>query len=292
MSRDREKILREIKNYFKDQDFESEEEYGKAIEEFMKNYNGRDIENQELDAWDYLDMAYEAYNEKDALKYAKKALKMDKDLLDAEVIVTEINSKGMEDLKKKYEALIERTEKSYQEKGLFADQNIGIFWGIIETRPYMRLRHYYARLLMNMGKYRKAIQECEELLDLSTGDNLGMRHFLMGLHAYFEDEFAALKLHKRFDNAESLAMLLPLAAMYYKLDDLSKAKKFMNRAKKLNENLINTLKAINNGDYDSLEEFQERDGYSIGSPEEVLSIVDTTPFLYVSSVGFIKWATS
>ncbi len=58
-------------------------------------------------------------------------------------------------------------------------KNPGDFWGVLETRPYMRLRHSYLELLIQCGMMGKAVNEAEELLRLCEGDNLGIRYALM-----------------------------------------------------------------------------------------------------------------
>ena len=54
------------------------------------------------------------------------------------------------------------------------------------------------------------------MLKLYSGDNLGVRYTLMDLYAYWENEDAALTLHKEYDEYEESQMLLPLAVLYYK----------------------------------------------------------------------------
>ena len=54
----------------------------------------------------------------------------------------------------------------------------GHFWGLIETRPYMRARAGLARALWQCGEYDQAIMNWNDLLRLNTGDNLGIRYVL------------------------------------------------------------------------------------------------------------------
>lgn len=58
----------------------------------------------------------------------------------------------------------------------------GHFWGMLETRPYMRARSELAQRLVAMGRIGDAIDEHEGLLELCPNDNLGIRYPLLGLY--------------------------------------------------------------------------------------------------------------
>ena len=140
MSRETENLLKKFTEYIGDKDL-SEAELQQALNEFF------DLENKDREeSLDYLEMAYQAENEDLALEFAMKALETDKDCLDAEILLIQLSSDGPEDVKIEYEALIKKTEDCFKEEGLLDKENIGSFWGILETRPYMRLRYAYLML--------------------------------------------------------------------------------------------------------------------------------------------------
>jgi tetratricopeptide (TPR) repeat protein len=58
----------------------------------------------------------------------------------------------------------------------------GHFWGLLETRPYMRARHMLALRLLKTGRIAESIAEHEGLLELNPGDNQGIRYGLLGLY--------------------------------------------------------------------------------------------------------------
>ncbi len=294
MSRETEKVFRELKKYLGDKEFDSEEDFEKAVQEFMNMFNtGLDEpEKKEKDAWDYLDMAYESDNEEDALKYAKKALMLDKNCLDADVMIAELTTETNEELKRKYEKLIGKAEKHLKEEKVWADENIGIFWGIHETRPYMRLRYSYMHLLLSMGKYRKAIKECEDLLVLSENDNLGVRYTLISLYSFFEDETNAMKLYDKFDKEASAHMLLPIIALYYKLDNYKKAETYLKKLSEVNDGLEEFFCNYGTGDLlddPEVEKAINLGMYRPGSKEELVIAVMDSIFLYKTNEGFLSW---
>jgi tetratricopeptide (TPR) repeat protein len=56
---------------------------------------------------------------------------------------------------------------------------MGRFWGVIETRPYMRARAGLAMCLWELGRRQEAIGHHREMLRLNPGDNQGLRYLLL-----------------------------------------------------------------------------------------------------------------
>jgi tetratricopeptide (TPR) repeat protein len=70
--------------------------------------------------------------------------------------------------------------------------DVGHFWGLFETRPYMRARAGLASCLWRLGDHAGAIAHYWELLRLNPVDNQGVRYVLMGcLLRTGQDEAAA-----------------------------------------------------------------------------------------------------
>lgn len=287
MSRDTEKILKELQKFVGDKDLNSEEELNHVVSDFMEMQNKK-TQKKAKDAWDYMDMAYEADDEKEALKYAKKALQLDKDFLDAEVMIADLTADDDEDLQSKYEELIKKTETRFKEENVLSDENIGHFWGILETRPYMRLRGTYLNHLIHMGKFRKAIYECENLLVLSEGDNLGIRYTLISLYALYEDELNVLKLYKKYKEDNAL-MLLPIIAMYYKMDNYKKAETYLKKLNAANADFAELFCNPEAFNEDEMEDVIESGMYRADSIEEIMIAISDSPFLYGTAPSLLLW---
>ena len=56
----------------------------------------------------------------------------------------------------------------------------GHFWGLIDTRPYMRVKMRIVGLLQVLDEAQQAIAECDEMLSLNPEDNQGAREPLVG----------------------------------------------------------------------------------------------------------------
>lgn len=68
----------------------------------------------------------------------------------------------------------------------------GHFWGILETRPYMRARAGLATAYLKLGDPNTAIGHFRAMLVLNPGDNQGIRYVLAGVLLCRED-IAGLK---------------------------------------------------------------------------------------------------
>jgi len=63
--------------------------------------------------------------------------------------------------------------------GDYLEDNKGMFWGIHETRPYMRCLQFYSDGLYTTGKIYECVAIQEEMLDLNPNDNQGIRDQLL-----------------------------------------------------------------------------------------------------------------
>jgi tetratricopeptide (TPR) repeat protein len=77
----------------------------------------------------------------------------------------------------------------------------------METRPYMRARHYLALELYKAGRIAQAMHHYEEMLQLNPGDNQGLRYSLLGHYLEIDDLDGARRLFEVYDD-EPFAMFL------------------------------------------------------------------------------------
>ncbi|WP_422526309.1 hypothetical protein [Serratia fonticola] len=70
----------------------------------------------------------------------------------------------------------------------------GRFWGVVETRPYMRSKAALANVMWESGNFYPAMTHCREMLQLCHNDNQGIRHVLASYYLELEmtDELASL----------------------------------------------------------------------------------------------------
>lgn len=125
-------MLKEFSEFIGDNEISTAEDFDETFNEFVMfkglmpelNKTEDDAEN----VYDYLELAQYATSKKKALQYAKKALELEPNNLDAEVMVAELSTSSVEKLLDKYEALLEKEAKKLEQESYFED--IGDFWVI------------------------------------------------------------------------------------------------------------------------------------------------------------------
>ncbi len=136
--------------------------------------------------------AWEASSPQERLRLAQQALKISPDCADAYVLLAEETALNSCEAGKLYQRGVEAGERALGEACF--NENAGRFWGILETRPYMRARAGLAQTLWVLGKHEAAVEHFRELLRLNPSDNQGNRYELL----------AHLLDLERYDEAEEL----------------------------------------------------------------------------------------
>ena len=286
MSKETEKIFLKMHEYMEQFDFENEEQMEKEMQKFIQNLNNNEIEFEEdprFQSDDLLEEAYNATSKTKAIKLAKQALEIYPDNIDAECFIAEFEENQIKKLSK-MEAIIEKAKKILEKDNMFEQENMGHFWGMIETRPYMRARNRKITILMDLGRYTEAIKECEEMLNLCENDNLGIRYTLIGLYCILEKFEECEKLYKKF-NEYSAFMLFPMAIMYFKKGEYKKSKKILKDVQEVNSYIIKILK----NDIAMLENSEDIEYYAPGSIEEASIIITDLLYLLGSVPSFITF---
>ncbi|MDE6780097.1 MAG: hypothetical protein K2J40_01375 [Ruminococcus sp.] len=292
MFKQTEKFFRDFEDFMNESNdipLESEEEINKALESFMSSMQSGD-DNADT-VYDFLELAELADTKKDALKYAKQAVELEPDNLDALSLVAELTCTSKEKLSDKYEKLIAEAEEALHEQGYFEDDVIGEFWLMFETRPYMRLLQKYADNFVECGQMRLAVAQYEKMLGLCNNDNLGARYSLMHLYAYFEDEQSALELLKKYPE-EGTQFLLPLSILYYKLGNLRKANHYLKKLCDLNEDTYKFFELITGKSKELKKVIENMNpyGYRPCTIEELIVETEENEFLFSNTTAYIIWA--
>ena len=296
MSRQTENFFKGFSQFAEGQDFESEEELNEALHSYMLQYNASVMQgnrsNTPETADDFLELAEEAESQKEALKYAKKALMLEPENIDAQTAVAVNSASTVEATVEKLKAVYTSATAQMKEQGFLDDDNIGHFWLITETRPYMRLLDTYADILYTSGKMKLAAKILEEMIRLCESDNLGARYTLMHIYCHLEDEESALELAKKFPDDDSVQMLLPLSLLYFRLDDLKKSASYLRKIKNTNEDAVDFFTGLINGNLDDYidEDEQSPYGYRPYTMDELLVVFEQHKMMYLSIPVYFDWA--
>jgi tetratricopeptide (TPR) repeat protein len=118
------------------------------------------------------------------------------------------------------------------------EEDVGQFWGLLETRPYMRARLALAQCLWQAGDRDEAITHYRDMLRLNPGDNQGIRYILASclLDEGRDTEVAAL-IDEYKDDA-SAAWAWSRALLEFRKDgDCEKAKAALAEATRANRHV-------------------------------------------------------
>jgi len=136
--------------------------------------------------------AFETGSHRKRVQLAKKALKVSSDCADAYVLLAEETAKDPEEAKELYEKGVQAGESALGEEAF--EEDAGHFWGILETRPYMRARQGLALASWELGERSEAIAHYQQMLHLNPNDNQGVRYLLANalLEEGLDDELGEL----------------------------------------------------------------------------------------------------
>jgi tetratricopeptide (TPR) repeat protein len=130
------------------------------------------------DAQDLMYRAWETADQRQRVALAKEALSRSPLCADAYVLLAEETAKTPAEAIDLYRKGLEAGEKAVGPAAF--QEDIGHFWGLLETRPYMRARGGLAQALWDIGHHDEAIEHYRELLRLNPNDNQGNRYLLAG----------------------------------------------------------------------------------------------------------------
>jgi tetratricopeptide (TPR) repeat protein len=142
--------------------------------------------------------AWETTGRQARITLAKRALAISPLCADAYVLLAEESAKSLEEAKEFYARGVEAGELALGPKTF--EEDVGLFWGLLETRPYMRARAGLARALWASGDRDGAIAHYREMLRLNPGDNQGIRYVLAAALLEIGDDEALRDLLRAYDD--------------------------------------------------------------------------------------------
>lgn len=169
-----ERTLLEVHRRFAGGEVPSAEAVREILEEQLEEDALRPPRNDEERAQE---LAFEAWSAcgRRRVALARQALKLWPDCADAYVVLADQEREAgrARDL---YALGVAAGERALG-PGPFRD-DVGHFWGLLPTRPYMRARHGLAEVLLEMGAAGEAAEHFRELLRLNPNDAQGARYRL------------------------------------------------------------------------------------------------------------------
>jgi tetratricopeptide (TPR) repeat protein len=230
-----ERAFVDIERATRDMEFSSTEEYQRFLDE---HFTGKAVPHQagRTPLERAQDLAYEATEARGRrqLQLLRKALEICPDCADAYVLLAE-RERGPERARELYARGMAAGERALGPRTF--EKDAGHFWGILETRPYMRARFGLAQCCEASDQLDEAIGHYEELLRLNPRDNQGVRYRLAGclVRAKRLDELE--ELLSRHDDASPHWLFLRALAAYATEGDTPKARGHLAAAHKANRHV-------------------------------------------------------
>ncbi len=224
--------------------------------------------------------AMEASSAKERIALATKALKISNMCADAQLILAH-EHKTPETRLPLLRSAVEAGERAIGPEAFVND--VGIFWGILETRPYMRARAALANALWDTGEHDEAVSHLKDMLRLNPNDNQGVREQLMTWLLYLRDIKSAETLIKQYEEATANNGYSNVVLQYLKHGASRQAETALTEAYECNRHLpFMLVKGPNKKSSDIYH-------YSLGSKEEAMIYREHDYFLWQSVDGLLGW---
>lgn len=193
---------------------------------------GRSDEERRVIAERLVDSSLECSDPMLALGYALRAVRLNPAALDARVLLAIAAEGPRDEFIEELQAIVALGEADLGEK--FFRENRGSFWGLIETRPYMRARSRLVEELYSAGRISEAIRHDEEMLQLNPTDNQGLRYSLLGYYLEIDDLAGAQRLLKEYKDEWSAMFAWGRILERYLAGDLTGTVQALKQARKQN----------------------------------------------------------
>lgn len=173
-----EKGMWDIARVLNEREFASEEEANAFLQEMLAS-GGPSAPANLTPLEQAQELMYEAWDSpgKRRLELALRALTISKDCADAYVLLAEEVASSPGEAKEFYELGVKAGERALGPQPFKED--VGHFWGMIESRPYMRARMGLAQCLQLLGERQQAMEQYTDMLRLNPNDNQGVRWILV-----------------------------------------------------------------------------------------------------------------
>lgn len=165
----------------------------------------------------------------------------------------------------------------------YLKENKGHFWGLTETRPFMRCLQGAADCQFFLGHVFEALGMWFHMLDLNPNDNQGVRYDLMLSLAGFRDHEQFEQLDKQFsDDASAAAHFNRVLNLFTKHGPGPQALQALNVARAKNKHVVPLLLKKDAPLY-------RVSGYTISSEEEAIAYMDKAHLVWSGVPGAREW---
>ena len=231
-----ERLLGKLHQHLEGKNFASQEELSAYLGKSLKDPNLFDLlEGDSAGPIERAqDLAFEAMGTAgiEGQRLARQAVALDPDCVDARVVLALAEEREVKRI-----SLLQQAVKAGERRlgKEFFGENNGRFWGLLETRPYMRARYELALELMSATRIQEGIGHLEVLLDLSLNDNIGAREDLLTAYLMADNIEAANDLAERYSEDGSAFFEWARVLISYLSREFAEASRALARARRANK---------------------------------------------------------
>ncbi len=224
--------------------------------------------------------AFEEADEQRRVQLAKDALTICPECADAYVLLAE-HATSRKEAMRLYEQGVVAGERALGQEAFQRDA--GHFWGILETRPYMRARLGLAHSLWTAGRRDEAVQHLQDMLRLNPNDNQGVRYTLAGFLLFLDRDDALARLLQQYDEGSAAWSYTKALLVFRQHGDSPEARQLLKQAKKTNKHIPAYLLG------EKHPPSQQPDYYSPGDESEALDYIGSFLAAWKSTPGAVAW---
>lgn len=197
-----ERTQHDLARAIEERGIQSDEELHQFLEEYNRGQGPRWIPGDPgradvgSKAQELAYQAMEAQDLEESARLARAALYLDPECVDALATLAGVTAGSNTELIAGLQEAVALGERALGAE--FFEANRGRFWGIVQTRPYMRTRTHLAELLRLAGRLPEAIAHYEAMLELNPNDNPGNRDPLLGCYLAAGNLEGARRLFEKY----------------------------------------------------------------------------------------------
>jgi len=211
-----------------------------AIKSLLATFGNGPHENAVDAAQDVMYDAWDTRDKKRRIALAKKALELSPLCADAYVLLAQETARDLDQEIELYRQGVEAGEEAIG-RAAFRD-DVGRFWGLLETRPYMRARQGLAQTCWDKGLHDEAVTHYRDMLRLNPNDNQGIRYLLLDCLLILGRDDDAAELIKHYKEDGSAAWSWSKALLTFRRSgDCPEARGALSRAINDNTHIVSLL---------------------------------------------------
>ena len=224
--------------------------------------------------------AFEEPNENRRIQLAKDALTICSDCADAYALLAE-HAPSRKAALRLYEQGVAAGERALGPNAF--QQNVGRFWGILESRPYMRARLGLADSLWTTGRRDEAVQHLQDMLRLNPGDNQGVRYTLAGFLLFLDRDNDLTHLLQQYNENSAAWAYTKALRSFRQHGDTTEARQLLTEARKSNKHVPAYLLG------EKFPPHEQPRSYSPGAESEALEYIGSFLAGWKATPGAVAW---